>query len=98
CGHGVEPEAGGVDPEPGKRPQERHQRQRTQPSPPFDPARERKLNEHDRQRVEEEDESDLALRDMAVVADERWEQIDERIPRTDEQEVQRPEADEETVA
>ena len=49
-------------------------------------------------RVDEEEHADLALAHMRVVACERRHEVEERVARGDEEEVQRPQADEEPVA
>ena len=89
-----EPVAARVDEQPGDGPERRHQRERAHPSPSLDPARDRKLREHDRERVDEEDRADLTLAQVGLVARERGEEGEERVPGRDEHEVQRPEAEE----
>ena len=91
---GGEPVAARVDEQPGDGPERRHQRERAHPSSSLDPARDRKLREHDRERVDEEDRADLTLAQVGLVARERGEEGEERVPGRDEHEVQRPEAEE----
>ena len=95
---GREPVAARVDEEPGDRPEQRHQHERAHPAPALDPARERQLDQHDRHRVDEEDGADLMLADLRLVAREGGEEGEQRVPGRDEEEVQRPEAEEGLVA
>jgi hypothetical protein len=97
-GPGREPVAARVDEQPGDRPEERHQRERAHAAAPLDPARERQLREHDRERVDEEDRADLPLAQAGLVAREGGEEVEQRISRRNEQEVQRPEAEEGLVS
>ena len=97
-GRRFEPVAGRVHTEPRDGPEDRHQRERAQAALPFEPAGDRELREHDRDRVEEEDGADLSLAQAAVVADERREEVEQRVARGDEEEVQRPQAEEQPVA
>ena len=80
--------------EPGDRPDQRHERERPHPAPAFDQVRERQLGEHDHAGVDREDEPDLALADAGVIARELGEEVHQRVSGGDEEEVQRPEAEE----
>ena len=94
---GREPVAARVDEQPGDGPERRHQRERAHPTASLDPARDRQLREHDRERVDEEDRADLMLAQVGLVAREGGEEGEERVPGRDEHEVEGPEAEERLV-
>ena len=98
CRGGDEPVAARVDDQPGDRPEQRHQDECTHPPAPLDPARERELDQHDRDRVDEEDCADLPLAQLRLVTREGREKGEQRVPGGDEEEVQRPEPEKRLVS
>jgi hypothetical protein len=87
-----------VDEQPRHRPEGRHQRQCPEAPSTFDPARRGQLHDDDDEGVDGEHEPDLALAEVRVVAGELGQQVEQRVAGGDEEEVQRPEAEERPVA
>jgi hypothetical protein len=94
----IQPERADEDDDPRKREAARHHRERAHPAAALDEAGDRKLREHERARVAEEDEADPPLGDAVVVLREHRQELELRVAGRDEDDVQRHDRDERAIA